>query len=132
MVLTREVILSLFPRACFLPVELLFLGSRFAGWESGCSDWNGKFSRQALQRELARELPQQAILLTLHHAAARGRRIIVTHRVEHAVDEITDEFGLPGRSKLPRLLHGVVDADEDFSVKPLRRKGGRALGSRRR
>jgi hypothetical protein len=44
--------------------------------------------------------------------------------VQDTVDEVTDEFGLPRRSELSRLLDGVVDANEDFSVELFRKVSG--------
>ena len=56
--------------------------------------------------------------------AADRRQIIVTGQVQDAVDEVTDQLGLPRGAKLSRLLHGVIEANEDFSVELFRKVSG--------
>jgi len=68
---------------------------------------------------LTREQSQQTILFTLHYTAAGRRQIIVTGQMQDTVDEVTDQLGLPGGAKLSSLLHGVIEANEDFSVKSI-------------
>ena len=81
---------------------------------------------QVPQGELTREHSQQAIFFTLHYAAADRRQILVADQVQDAVDEVTDQLGLPRGAKLSRLLHRVVDADENFSVESFRKVRGTA------
>jgi hypothetical protein len=59
---------------------------------------------------------EQAIFLPLHLAADCGSPVIETAQVQHAVDDIPHQLGLPARAKTPGLADGFVHADEDFAV----------------
>src|SRR5437870_1017424 len=92
-------------------------------------DWRGGVC-QVPQREFSREHSQQTILFTFHHTATCRRQIIVTDQVQDSMDEVTDHLGLPRGAKLSRLLHRVVDANEDLSMNSLRKVSGPALDRR--
>src|SRR5262245_65479368 len=72
---------------------------------------------QLRKNEAARDLPKQSILFAFHLYACGRTEIVVPVQVEQAVDDVTDQFRLPRRAELARLPNGVVEADEEFTVK---------------
>lgn len=59
----------------------------------------------------------QATVFGLLHAAARGRAgIIQAPQVQEAMEDVAEQFSLPGDAKPPRLRHGFGNADEELSM----------------
>src|SRR5205823_4435944 len=77
---------------------------------SGCCQW--------FEGQLPRQQAHQAILLALHEAPGDGLQIVVAAQVESAVDEVANEFGLPGGAKLASLSEGRIDTNKNFTVQP--------------
>jgi len=73
---------------------------------------------QSFEGQLPRQQAHQAILLALHHAPGDGLQIVIAAQVERAVDEVANEFGLPGGAKLACLSDGRIDTNENFTVQP--------------
>jgi hypothetical protein len=71
---------------------------------------------QARNGELLRRGAEQAVFFALHAATGGGLEIIVAAEMEEAVNDVADEFALPGGVELAGLLHGVVQTEEEFAV----------------
>ena len=63
---------------------------------------------------------------------ARRVEILVAQQMKHAVNEVTDQFGLPGSAKPPSLSLGFVDTNENLAVQNFYSGKGRGLGVVRR
>ncbi|HWX21763.1 MAG TPA: hypothetical protein VN578_17805 [Candidatus Binatia bacterium] len=62
------------------------------------------------------QLAQEPVLDTLHLTALGSSTVIVAAQVKDAVDDVADQFALPGGSELAGLPDGFFKAHEDLAV----------------
>src|SRR5205807_7014718 len=90
------------------------------------SSWlDCRFASQFAQGKQAGEFTHQTILLTLHHSPELWLPIVVATQVQHTMNEIANQFRLPGRAEPARLRHGIVETNENFAAQ--RSKGSRPV-----
>ena len=86
-------------------------------------------SSQPSQIEAAGQLPEKTIFGPLHFATLPRAPVIEAAQVEDAVDDIADQFGLPGGAEAAGLRCGLIHANDDVSVQ---RGGGIGRATRQR
>ena len=64
----------------------------------------------------AAEGPEQGAFDSFHGAALLRLAIIVSFEMEHGVNEVSRQLGLPGDTELAGLADCFLDADKDLSV----------------
>jgi hypothetical protein len=68
------------------------------------------------QKKNARELAHEAVFGLLHFAAGSGGLVVMAAQVEKAMNDVADEFGLPGDAKTPGLQQRFIHTDENFTA----------------
>ena len=70
---------------------------------------------EAVEVEAEAEGVEKAIFFTLHSFAGSSGLVIVAAEVKYAVDDVADDFALPGGAVFDGLADGFVDADENIA-----------------
>jgi hypothetical protein len=63
-----------------------------------------------------RKAANQPVLDLFHAASGRWLEVVVAAQVKNAVHKVADEFERGCGLKRPRLVNGIVEADEEFAM----------------
>jgi hypothetical protein len=72
------------------------------------------------QGETTTQFAQEPVFLTFHKPPVAEAKVVIAAQMKHAMDHITRQFTLPGRSKPARLRDSFGRANENFTVKGFR------------
>ena len=95
-------------------------------WEEEAGTKPSPPRRPAQPREIEAggELAEKMVFGPFHLATLVRAAVIEAAQVEDAVDDIADQFGLPGGAEAAGLRGGLIHADDDLTVQTRGGNGG--------